>query len=81
MARSRLWWGRVACDVRAQEEFDEDLQAPDRYGVLDMSHRAWAALDEKLWNWCVASVTGLCVSSRACAGGALVAHRTTGSFN
>jgi hypothetical protein len=35
------------------EEFDEELQQPDRHGVLDMSHRAWAALDEKLWSWCV----------------------------
>lgn len=33
------------------EEFDEDLSAPDRHGVLDMSHRAWAMIDQKLFNW------------------------------
>ena len=34
-----------------QEEFDEELQQPDKHGVLEMSHRAWAALDDRLFNW------------------------------
>ena len=33
------------------EEFDDLLKEPDESGYLDLSHRAWATLDDVLWTW------------------------------
>ena len=35
----------------AMEDFDDLLHEPDESGVLDLSHNAWAVLDEVVWTW------------------------------
>lgn len=39
----------LSCAV--MEEFDDLLKEPDESGYLDLSHRAWATLDDVLWTW------------------------------
>lgn len=33
------------------EDFDDLLRSPDSNGALDLSHNAWAILDEVVWTW------------------------------